>query len=267
MKSLQYIIIALLLASCSKFARLTKTTDTEKKYQGALEYYQAENYAKASVLFEDLLQKVHGTAQAEKVHYYFAYCKYHTEEYSLSAHYFKSFFDTYRRSDLAEEAYYMHAHSLFMNTPEYYLDQSNTTEAITTLQEFLNRYPTSQYAPKVTEEMTLLQKRLETKAYEISKQYHRLRRYKAAVVAYNNYHKDYPDSEKREEVYFKKIEAGYDLARLSVQSLKAERYQNTVDTYLKFADRYPNSKYLRAAEKIYESCRKQLVALEAEAKK
>ncbi len=54
------------------------------------------------------------------------------------------------------------------------------------------------------------------------------------------------------------IETSYDLASVSIRSKQEERFRNTVDLYEKFVDKYPDSKYLKKAEKIYADCIEQL---------
>ncbi|MEN7548953.1 outer membrane protein assembly factor BamD [Rapidithrix thailandica] len=253
------------LSSCSKFTRIMKNPDVDERYEAAMEYYDNEDYYKASLLFEDLLPNLVGSAKAEKVQFYYAYCHFNQKQYMLAAHYFKTFYDTYSRSEFAEEALYMQGFSLYKSTPVFNLDQSNTNEAITAIQDFINRFPQSKYVEEAAELIEKLRGSLEKKSYEIAKQYHKLEKYKAAVIAYGNFQRDFPDSHLREEVEFLKIEAQYDLARLSVYKLKEERYQLVKEYYLKFIDRYPSSQYLKKAENYFESSEKGLKNIAAQA--
>ena len=78
------------------------------------------------------------------------------------------------------------------------------------------------------------------------------------MVAFKNFKVDYPDSEYQEEIFFLEIDAQYQLAQLSIISKQKERYQNTVDLYLKFIDKFESSRYLKDAESRYEDSTEKL---------
>ena len=119
--------------------------DWKVKYDAALEYYEREDYYRASVLFEEIMPLVRGQKEGELSQFYFSYCNYYQKQYQLSAYYFKSFFQTYSRSEYAQEAEYMSAYSLYRDSPIFNLDQTSTIEAIEIYQGFLEDYPESEY--------------------------------------------------------------------------------------------------------------------------
>jgi outer membrane protein assembly factor BamD len=239
-------------SSCSKFRQIQKSTDWRVKYDAAFKYYEEEDYYRASILLEELLPIIRGTEEAEKAQFYYAYSLYRQKnQYLLSSHHFKSFYDTYNRSEYAEEALFMYAYSLYQQSPKYNLDQSSTREAIQSMQGFLNRYPYSEYKDQANEIIDQLQLKLEKKAYENAKQYFKLELLKAALVEFENFQRDFPDSRYNEEIGFFLIKAEYELARRSIRSKQAERYNQVVEYYLDFVDTYQNSQYLKEAEVIY----------------
>ena len=246
------IIVGILAVSCSNFRQIQKSIDWRVKYEAALDYYNDGDYYKAVTLFEEILPFVKTEKEGETVLFYYAYCFYrYKNQYVLSAHYFKNFSQTYSRSQYAEEAYYMHAYSLYRQSPLFNLDQSSTKEAVANMQNFLNRYPNSEYSDKASKVIDELQVKLELKAYETSKQYYRLTKYKSAVVAFKNFESDFPDSDFIEEIRFLKIDAQYSLAKLSVFAKQKERYLEAINYYEEFIDRYPESEYINTAENIY----------------
>ena len=253
-----WVVILLVTVSCSKFRKIQKSTDWKVKYEAALKYYDEKEYYKANVLLEEILPIIRGTAEAEKANFIYAYSYYYQKQYILSAHYFKLFTDVYGRSEMVEEGSYMHANSLYKQSPQPSLDQTSTYEAISALQNFLNRYPLSTYADEAESQINELQVKLERKAYESAKLYYQLRRYKAALIALGNFHLDFPDSKFNEELHYLEIETAYDLANVSIKDKQEERYRKAVELYQDFVDDYPTSTYLRDAEKIYADCIKQL---------
>ena len=81
--------------------------------------------------------------------------------------------------------------------------------------------------------------------------YYDLEKYKSAVVAINNSLQDYHDTKYREEMIFLKLKASFLLAKNSIRTKQRERYQDTVDEYYTFIDEFPDSKFAREAERIY----------------
>ena len=152
---------------------------------------------------------------------------------------------------MAEEARYMFAYSLFKSSPKDNLDQSNSVDAMAAMQEFLNRYPNSKFRDQSIDVIVTTQKKLERKGFDNSYQYYKMRQYKAAIVALNNFKDNFPDSEFLEEAYYLVIVSEYRLAEQSIMSKQEERYKNVVDHYKEFVDKYPESSFLRDAEKLY----------------
>lgn len=262
-------LITLLLASvaCTKFRKIQKSSDWKVKYEAALKYYDEKDYFRSNTLLEEILPIIRGTEEAEYANFIYAYTYYYQKQYILSAHYFNLFTEVYGRSEYVEEAAFMNAKSLYLQSPEPTLDQTSTYEALTALQQFLNKYPYSKYAEEADAKIHELQVKLETKAYQNARLYYKLRRYKAALIAFDNFQYDYPDSKYNEEIAFLAIETAHELASVSIRSKQEERYKNTVELYQKFVDRYPDSKYIKEAEKFFEDSIKQLTTFADQNKK
>src|SRR5688572_9110417 len=233
------ILVVLAVSSCSKFRRIEKSLDWRVKYEAALTYYEKEDYYKASILLEQILPIVRGLPEGEKVQFYLAYCQYYDKLYLLSSEQFKTFYETYGRSTLAEEARYMYAYSQYASTPDANLDQTNSINAMAAMQEFLNRYPNSTFREKAIEVIFTTQAKLETKGFNNAYQYYRMRSYKAAIVALNNFKNNFPDSHYLEQASFLVVSAEYKLAQQSIYSKQAERYKAVIDHYKDYIDKYP----------------------------
>lgn len=253
---LTYIVLAmwLLVSSCSDFRKIMKSSDWQEKYNAALKYYKEKDYYRSTVLLEDILPIIRGTKTAEEAQFYYAYAHYYQRKYILSAHYFKQFYDTYSRSDKAQEAMFMHAYSLYLESPNASLDQSSTEEAIQAIQRFINRYPYSEYKDRAEAVLAETRLKLERKAYDNALLYYKLSQYKAAIIAFDNFQRDFPDSDFNEEIGYWKLAAQFELAEQSIQTKQKERYYTTIEYYQSFIDRYPESKFVQEAESIYETC-------------
>ncbi|UXX79252.1 outer membrane protein assembly factor BamD [Reichenbachiella carrageenanivorans] len=245
------VLVAVLAVSCSEFKRLQKSTDWQMKYEAALRYYEEEEYYKAGVLFDQVLPIIKGTLDAEKASFYRAYSYFHQGQYILSGSYFNEFATIYSRSDWAIEAAYMAAYSSYLQSPDYNLDQSSTYTAINAFQAFINRNPYSEYAEPATKYIDELQRKLEKKAFENAKQYHKLERWEAARVAFETFADEFPDSKLNEEILYFAVDSEFSYAKQSIRSKQKERYQKTIDLYEDFIDKYPNSEFAKKAEKFY----------------
>ncbi len=251
MKKISLFLLILVALSSCKFQRILKNDDWRFRYKAALAYYEKGDYNHAGILLEELIPIIKGSPEGEKAQFYFAYCNYQQGQYLMSSHYFKTFFDTYNRSQFAEEAFYMHAYSQYADSPPIYLDQASTSTAIDAFQEFLNRFPQSKYAVQSNNLIKELRVKLETKAFNTAKLYHKLQRYQAAIIALENFQKDFPDSYMQEEAAFLRVASQFEMAEKSYEHKKKERYEKSVAFYQNFIDRYPESRFLKEAETMF----------------
>lgn len=243
--------LAIIASSCGKFRKIEKSEDWRVKYEAALNYYDDKDYYHAAMLFEQIRPIVRGLPEGEKVEFLLAYCQYYERTYLLASAQFRSFYETYGRSPQAEEANFMYAYSLYAASPDYNLDQRSGIEAMAAMQNFINQFPASEFTQRASEVIVESQKKLERKNYENAKLYLKLRSYKAAIVAFDSFKQSFPDSDYLEEMAFLKVEAQYRLAIQSLTKLQEERFSIVIEYYKELVDGYPNSEYLKEAEKFY----------------
>ncbi len=259
-----FLLLIIALGACHKeFTKLQKSGTTQQKYEAAMKYYKEADYMRANLLFDEIIPLLKGDSTAEKSQFYNAYCNFYMSQYQLSSYYFKTFYSTYANSPLAEEAFYMHAYSMYKDSPAYNLDQESTLTAIDALQTFLNTFPNSKYAAECTQNLIDLRERLEKKAYEKAFLYYKtsgvtIANYKAAVITIDNFRRDFPDSKYNEELSFVQLKSQFELAENSFFNKQHERYAKTLEFYEKFVDKYPNSVYLKELVKIYDEAQKNL---------
>ena len=68
--------------------------------------------------------------------------------------------------------------------------------------------------------------------------------------------KDYPYTDYREELSILILRARHEMAIYSVEDKKMDRYRETIDEYYAFKNEFPESKYLKEAEKIFNESQK-----------
>lgn len=253
-----------IIGACSPFSRLQKTENAQEKYLGAVEYYKKKDYYRAGVLFEELIPLMRGQAESEKIQFYYAYCQFYQGQLTLSAYYFKKFYETYPRSENAEEAMFMYAMSLYEDSPKYNLDQTNTALAIDAIQNFVNKYPNSTYIEKCNQFIDELRGKLEMKAYDSAKLFYNMGEYKSALILFENFKNEFPESSRIEEILYLRVIAQLKLAKISVEQKKKERFEKVKEFYEKFVDQYATSKYFKSLESAFEEANKNLVLLAKE---
>lgn len=253
------LLAAMGLTGCkSKFEKLRASNDTARKYQEAIKLYNKKKYTKALVLFDDLVLKFRGRAEAEDLYYYHAYTNYRLNDYLTARHQFRTFVDTYPNSPKAEECRFMSAYCYYLEAPVYTLDQSNTQKAMESLQLFINIYPESERATEAADLIEELRGRLERKSYENAKLYLDIGDYKAAVIAYENSLRDFPDTEYGEEIEFQIVEAQYLYALNSSEYKLEDRFQEAISYANDFIKNYPESTYLKDTNKLISNANKKI---------
>ncbi|MEX2567029.1 MAG: outer membrane protein assembly factor BamD [Cyclobacteriaceae bacterium] len=256
-----------LLFGCGEFYKLEKSTNWDELYEAANRYYDKGDYNKAIILYDRVLPVIKGSGKAELAEFNYAYAHFRLNRYLESAGYFKTFFDTYNRSPLAEEALFMNAYSLYLDSPDYNLDQTSSREAVNAIQLFMNRYPESDSYERALGMIDDLQKRFEQKAYVESKMYYRLTEglfpgefYRACIVNFQNFAKSYPDSEYNEELAFKLVEVSSAYAERSVFDKKEERLKQALEFAETFEQRFPDSIYSKGVNNLMAKTKSELDA-------
>ncbi|MDG1279541.1 MAG: outer membrane protein assembly factor BamD [Algoriphagus sp.] len=265
-QSILFLIITLAFTSCGPFNKLEKSTNWEELYKGANDYYQAGEYNKAIILYDKVLPVIRGSEKAELADYNYANCHFKTKRYIEAAGYFSNFYRTYNRSPLAEEAFFMNAYSLYLDSPDYNLDQQSSQEAVSAIQQFVTAFPGSASYERAMEMLVDLQSRFEEKAYQESSMYYRLKDglypgdfYRACIINFQNFAKDYPESKYNEELAYKLVEVSAGYAKNSAYQKKEERLNDAIGFASTFYRRYPSSQFTGEVKKYEEQVKKELV--------
>ncbi|MEJ7692969.1 outer membrane protein assembly factor BamD [Daejeonella sp.] len=254
------LVIIIAIAGCkSKYEKLRASNDTAKKYREAIKFYEKKDYNKALPLFDDLVTKYRGTAEAEDLSYYFAYTHYKLKDYTTARYHFKTFADTYASSPKAEECRFMAAYCFYLESPTYSLDQDNTLKAMDALQLFINLHPKSERVPEASKLIANLRTKLEQKSYENAKLFLDIGDYKSAVIALRNSERDFPDTKYAEEMQFLTVSAQASYAGASLELKQEGRYNEAIQLANEFAVNYPTSKYLKDVEQIKKDSEKSII--------
>lgn len=249
-----FLLIFLLpfLLNCSGYEKLLKSSDSNLKYTKAFEYYNKGDYTRAGAILEQIAPVFRGTTKADSVYFFLSMSYFKQNDFILAGHSFKTFADTYGNSQFAEEATFYIAYCYYLSSPRPELDQTDTHQAIQSFRLFMIRYPNSKRIADCERMIAEMRDKLVEKSYISAKLYFDLKDYKASIVALNNSLNQYPESKYREDILYLILRSNYLLAVNSIANKQKERYQSTVDEYYSFVTEFPESKYRKEADKIYE---------------
>lgn len=245
-------ILAMLsiIACKSTYEQVRTSNDPVKILAAADAYFAEKDYTKAQSLYEQVIPFYRGKKEAESLFYNYTYTYYHQQQYLLAAHYFKNFTATFFNSDKKEEMAFMSAYSNYKMSPNYKLDQTPSVTAIEELQNFINLYPSS---PRVEESNVLmdeLRAKMEMKSYEQGKLYYDLKNYQSAMSSLENTLKDFPETNRAEEIRILIVRSSEELARNSVYEKMQERLEKAIVRCNAFTKRYPKTKHKKEIKSI-----------------
>jgi len=257
------LLAAIVLSSCGQYSKLLKSKDYEYKYEAAKTYYAKGQYNKASTLLNELTMIFKGTDKAEESVYLLGMCYMNQKDYTTAATTFITYYTSYPSGRYAEIARYQAGKSLYLDTPEPRLDQTSTYKAIQELHLYLEEYPNSARKTEAEDMMFELQEKLVKKEYLASKLYYDLglymgNNYQSCIITAQNTLNDYPYTKQREELSVLILRAKYAIAENSVEEKKDERYRDAIDEYYAFKNEFPESKYVKEAEKIFKNSVKEV---------
>ena len=255
--------LSLLLTGCTQYAKVQKSMDFEYKYELAKAYYMEGEYSRAYTLLENVLAFTKGTMFAEESLYMLAMCYYEMDDNVTASHYLTTYYNTYPHGVYAEKARFMSAKALYRDTPDPRLDQTSTIKAIGEIQVFLEYYPYSKYGEQAHDMLYELHDRLVEKEYRSAQLYYDLgnymgNNYLSCIITAQNALNDYPYTKLREDLSMLILRARFGMAKESVQEKMMDRYRDTEDEYYAFRNEFPDSKYMKEADKILRETEKAL---------
>jgi outer membrane protein assembly factor BamD len=149
---------------------------------------------------------------------------------------FLSFYPTNPRADYAQFKLGM-AHFRQMRGPER--DQSETREAVTELQRFVDRYPNSKLMPEGSAKLREAKDRLAQSSYLVGYFYYRQRWYPGAVDRFESVLKEDPEYTSRDALYF----------YLAESLVKLKKEAQALPYYEKLLQEFEQSEFLSEAQK------------------
>jgi len=239
--------------SCSGYEKVLKSDDYNLKYAKAFQYYNEEEYLRAGNVFDQIAPVFRGTKKADSVYFFQAMSYFKQTNFEIAGHYFQLFTQTYGNSSFVVDAAFYEAYCYYLSSPRPELDQANTYLALDAFRLFMVRYPQSKHAEESEKYIIEMREKIIRKSYIGAKMYFNLEDYKASLTALNTSLADFPETQYREEILYMIVKSRYMLAVNSIEGKQPERFQDAIDDYYSFLAEYPESKFGKDAERMYDN--------------
>ncbi len=255
-KPFYFLLIVLVLSSCSEYNKILKSTDRDLKYAYAKKYFEEGKYNRSITLLEELVTFMKGTAQAEESLYLLAQSYYNARDYYSATEVFTTYYNSYPNGEYAEAALFYSAYGMYLDSPDPRLDQTKTYRAIAEFQKYIERYPQTERAEQAKNYLFELQEKLAYKELLAARLYLNLgnymgNNYEAAVITAREAMKSYPYSKYLEDFQMTILRARYEYAQRSTLKTKPERFRMVVDEYFNYSNTFPEGKYKDEADRYY----------------
>lgn len=240
-----------MLAACGGAGRI-RYDSPQQAYQQGYELYEQGRYDRAIQYFQGVFDYGRATEEAADAQLYLARSYFENGDYILAANEYTRFLSTYRNDARSENAEYERALSYYNLSPPYQLDQTDTRQAITYLQLFLDRYPDSELQPEAESRIAELREKLAHKAFAAAEMYERREYFEAAALQYESVFDAYPDTRWADDALVGAIRSYIEYANRSVAARQAERLRQAVNNYERMVQLFRDSPLIREAEALYE---------------
>ena len=256
-------LVAAVLTGCSGYNKIMKASDYNTKYSMAKQYFMEGHYTSCSAILEECVAFQRGTAQSEESMYLLATCYYNLDDYLSASQYYMACYRSFPNSVYSENCLFWSGKSLYLDTPDPRLDATSTTDAIIQLQRFVETYPESKYRNEAENMIYEMYDRLVEKEVGTAELYYSMgnymgNNYRSSIIVAQNALLDFPYTKYREKLSMIVLKAKFQMAQESVLSKRDERYRDAIDEYYAFKNEFPESQYMKEADKIFRTSTKNL---------
>jgi len=226
-----FVLIAIFLINCAGNKPRPDWTASQY-YQYAKKLFNDEDYFDAVNHFTVVVLRYAGSNVADSAQYYLAESHYKMEEYLVAASEYEKLINNMSRSPLVPKAQFQLAESYYHLSPRAALDQTYTYKAIRAYQNFIEDNPTNKLKPKAEKRIAELRDKLAKKVWLSAEIYRKMRKFRAALIYYDEVLEKYYDTSWADDAQYGKI----------LVHLEQEDYLSASKDIEKFEAQFPLSK-------------------------
>lgn len=240
-----FLVLTLCAANCTE--REIRTDDPESIYQGAEESFTDERYFQALERYRDLKNRFPYSSRAIDAELRIADTYFAQEAYLEAASSYEIFKELHPTHPKADYVQYRIGLSYFNQIPENSArDLSAAYRTMEVFEQLIEKYPSSEYAPKGKEHIAAARAKLAEHENYVADFYFRRHHYLSATYRYNSLLRDFPASAFEEEALF----------RLGKSYFQIRQFSNARDALSRLLAQHPESAFKSEAVSMLEEVQK-----------
>lgn len=193
-------ILLLAVLCCSR--QVLAPLEPVDEFERAISFFKNRNYDQAIQAFERVIFYHASSEYVDDAQFYLGRTYFEKKDYAQAIVEFDYLIKNFSNSSFSEESYLYRAKAYLLKAPGYDKDQSETKEAISFFDEFLTRYPNSQYTNEAKDLILSSRNRLAKKELENGKLYIKLKEPDAAAVYFKFVIENYPETKASSEAKY-----------------------------------------------------------------
>jgi outer membrane protein assembly factor BamD len=226
-----------IVVSCSRTA-VKESAGSYGQYQIGMKYYEKGDLLKAQKELQKVIYGFPGQTFIDTAQYYLAMTYFDIKSYPEAIGEFRKLLQTYPSSALADDSQYHIALSHDLQSPHYWLEQTDTYSAIDEFGIFLDRYPESPLIDDANAKLALLYDKLAKKLYKSGELYLKLNDYDPALLYFGQVRDNYPSTQW----------ASYAMYYSAVALLKKGKKSDALTEFQNFVTAFPDHKLVKKAQ-------------------
>ena len=188
-------VIMCLVGSCAHTGTMSQHRyECSDRLARAIKKYDAGKYASTKAILDDVKQQCAGHRIMDSTEYYLAMSLVHMKMYADAKLEFTRITQDFPRSSYFEEAQFRIGYCVFKSSLSVDRDQTETREAQRLFSDFLQSYPSSNFADSAQKYLKTTVNKLAEKDFNSAKFYQKMGEKESAVVCYKAFINDYPAS-------------------------------------------------------------------------
>ncbi len=230
LRAIIFFTLILLLIGCSGNKPRPEWTASQY-YHYALDKFNDEDYFEASNEFTVVVLRYAGSSVADSAQFYIAESHFEMDEYIIAAVEYEKLINNMSRSPLVPMAQLKLAECYYKLSPRPPLDQKYTHKAIREYQYFIEENPTHKLKEDAEKKILELRAKLAEKKWISADIYRKMRKYKAALIYFDQVLEKYYDSPWADDAMYGKM----------VTYIDMEDYDSAKAETIKFNQQFPMS--------------------------
>ncbi len=206
-------------------------------YEYAKKIYENEDYYEAANQFTVVVLRYPGSTIADSAQFFLAESQFYMKEFLVAASEYEKLISNYNRSPLVALGQYKLAECYYNMSPRAALDQEYSEKSIRAYQNYIDDFPTDKNRPEAEKRMITLRDRLSKKKYLTAEIYRKMRKYRAALIYYDEVLGSYYDSDWADDAMLGKIKT----------YIEQEDYINAKNEFEKFKQQFQMSELQKEA--------------------